>query len=70
MPACPACGVGLPIPSQTKGELVCTDCEEAQQACVSCEAGWLVERRGRYGVFLGCVRFPDCAGKAKLMKRA
>ncbi|WP_232824963.1 topoisomerase DNA-binding C4 zinc finger domain-containing protein [Primorskyibacter marinus] len=31
---------------------------------------WLVERRGRYGAFLGCVRFPDCAGKAKQKKSA
>lgn len=29
-----------------------------------------VERRGRYGPFLSCVRFPDCDGKAKLKKSA
>ncbi|WP_083194907.1 UvrD-helicase domain-containing protein [Pararhodobacter sp. CCB-MM2] len=70
MPACPACGVGLPIRSEPGGDLVCGDCGESQKACPSCEAGWLVERRGRYGAFLSCVRFPDCDGKAKLRKSA
>jgi len=70
MPACPACGVGLPVRSRTSGDLVCGDCGETHRACPSCEAGWLVERSGRYGAFLGCVCFPDCAGKAKLQKSA
>ena len=34
-------------------------------ACPSCDDGWLVERKGRYGRFLGCVRFPACKGKKK-----
>ena len=68
MPACPACGVGLPVRSRGSEDMVCGDCGETQPACPSCDAGWLVERRGRYGAFLGCVRFPDCDGKAKLKK--
>ena len=68
IPACPACGIGLPVRSRSSSDMVCTDCGETQPACPSCEAGWLVERRGRYGAFLGCVRFPDCDGKAKLPK--
>lgn len=70
MPACPACGIGLPIRSRTSGNMTCGDCGETQPPCPSCEAGWLVERRGRYGAFLGCVRFPDCDGKAKRRKSA
>ncbi|MFZ3584938.1 UvrD-helicase domain-containing protein [Loktanella sp. DJP18] len=70
MPACPACGVGLPIRSRTREELVCTDCGETQQNCPSCEAGWLVERHGRYGSFLSCIRFPNCDGKAKQKRSA
>lgn len=70
MPACPACGVGLPIRSRTKKEMVCSDCGQSQPACPSCDAGWLVERQGRYGAFFGCVRFPDCDGKAKPQKGA
>lgn len=30
------------------------------KSCSSCEIGWLVEREGQYGEFLGCVRYPDC----------
>ncbi|MDD9717788.1 topoisomerase DNA-binding C4 zinc finger domain-containing protein [Dinoroseobacter sp. PD6] len=70
MPAYPACGVGLPVRSRTNGDLICGDCDESQRACPSCEAGWLVERCGRYEAFLGCVRFPDCDGKAKLRQIA
>jgi len=70
MPSCPACGVGLPIRSGSSAELFCRNCEESQQACPSCKVGWFVERRGRYGAFLGCVRFPDCDGKTKLQTSA
>nr|WP_245544306.1 UvrD-helicase domain-containing protein [Oceanicola granulosus] len=70
MPACPACGIGLPIHSRISGDLVCGNCGVTQPGCPSCKAGWLVERRGRYGAFLGCVRFPDCDGKAKLQTGA
>ncbi|OWY06075.1 hypothetical protein B6V75_08280 [Thioclava sp. F1Mire-8] len=39
---------------------------QEQPACPTCREGGLTERSGRYGVFLGCVRFPDCRGKAKI----
>ncbi|WP_417273680.1 topoisomerase DNA-binding C4 zinc finger domain-containing protein [Celeribacter halophilus] len=68
MSACPACGVGLPLRDAETGNMKCPECGTEQQACPSCQDGWLVERRGRYGPFLGCVRFPDCSGKAKLKK--
>lgn len=55
MPACPACGVGLLARPRTGGDLVCRGCGGSRQACPCCEAEWLVERRGRYGAFLGCV---------------
>nr|WP_238321233.1 topoisomerase DNA-binding C4 zinc finger domain-containing protein [Thioclava atlantica] len=48
--------------------MVCPECGARPPACPSCKEGWLVERRGRYGAFLGCVRFPDCKGKAKISK--
>ncbi|SEK07457.1 DNA helicase-4 [Cribrihabitans marinus] len=70
MSACPACGVGLPIRNTDTGNLQCSECGAEQQACPTCQDGWLVERRGRYGPFLGCVRFPGCSGKAKLRKTA
>lgn len=70
MSACPACGVGLPIGDAETGNMTCSECGAAQQACPECKDGWLIERRGRYGPFLSCVRFPDCSGKAKLRKTA
>ncbi|MCA0905433.1 topoisomerase DNA-binding C4 zinc finger domain-containing protein [Ruegeria marisrubri] len=41
-------------------------CGSEYQACPKCQDGWLVERKGRYGKFLGCVKFPRCSGKAKI----
>ncbi|MCV2887723.1 UvrD-helicase domain-containing protein [Ruegeria aquimaris] len=70
VPACPECGVGIPLHEKARGEMACSECGAVQQACPSCKDGWLVERQGRYGPFLGCVRFPDCSGKAKLRKIA
>ena len=70
MSACPACGVGLPIRDAKSGDHTCSECRAVQQACPTCQDGWLVERRGRYGAFLGCIRFPDCDGKAKVRKTA
>jgi DNA topoisomerase-1 len=34
--------------------------EGVGQACPSCGEGTLVARRGRFGVFAGCSRYPDC----------
>ncbi|WP_348638929.1 UvrD-helicase domain-containing protein [Thioclava sp. L04-15] len=68
MPACPQCGIGLPVRDRKTEEMVCPECGAKPPACPSCKEGWLVERRGRYGAFLGCVRFPDCKGKAKIRK--
>lgn len=70
MSACPACGVGLPIRDAEKSNQTCSECGAVQQSCPTCQDGWLVERRGRYGAFLGCIRFPDCDGKAKVQKTA
>ena len=34
--------------------------------CTKCGNGLMVERKGRYGAFLACNRFPACDGKMKL----
>lgn len=34
--------------------------------CPKCGRGLMVERKGRYGAFLACNRFPACDGKMKL----
>ncbi|MGI1661355.1 UvrD-helicase domain-containing protein [Palleronia sp. KMU-117] len=68
LPSCPACGEGLPRHVPGQEDLVCAQCGAAAPSCPKCSDGWLVERSGRYGAFLGCVRFPECEGKGKIAK--
>ena len=42
-------------------------CGTTYPTCPEREDGWLVERSDSYGKFLGCVRYPTCVGKAKIM---
>ena len=63
--SCNACGCDLPIAESTDPDRMKCSCGEVYLACPSCPDGWLVERSGRFGAFLGCVRFPECSGKAK-----
>jgi len=62
LPACPACQVSLPRAEKDSTTAVC-GCGASYPSCPECEDGWLVDRSGRYGKFLGCVRFPECSGK-------
>ncbi len=63
LPACPACGVGLPIRNGHKPSVNQCECGTVFPACPDCFDGWLVERRGKYGRFLGCVNYPSCKGR-------
>ena len=54
---CPKCGNGLPV--QTGDCWRCNDCGAQIEGCPSCK-GWLEEKMGKYGRFLGCSNFPDC----------
>ena len=64
-PACPSCGNDLPVRSTAEpGVLVCS-CGSRFPACPKCPDGWLVERTGRYGPFLGCVNYPACNGRTR-----
>ncbi len=65
LPACESCGVGFPVRNSADHFATCS-CGSEYQACPKCQDGWLVERKGRYGKFLGCVKFPRCSGKAKI----
>ena len=69
LPACPSCGVGLPVRSNGSAEACCS-CGASYPSCPECKGGWLVDRSGRYGAFLGCVRYPACDGKAKVSSAA
>lgn len=40
--------------------------EESSVVCSRCEQGFLVQRNGPYGVFLGCSRFPKCGYTEKI----
>lgn len=62
--ACSECGIGLPEERDNPGLKTCA-CGAEYSSCPECENGWLVERRGRYGRFLGCVSYPRCKGKMK-----
>ena len=67
MNPCSECGTGLPQKHDALGPMVCS-CGAEYPACPQCDDGWLIERKGRYGQFLGCVRFPKCMGKKKVAK--
>lgn len=64
LPACNSCGASLPRRSDAFAEASCL-CGTSYPTCPECKDGWLVERSGRYGRFLGCVRYPTCNGKAR-----
>ena len=65
---CTVCGKDLPAAKIANlGEVVCS-CGATFPSCPECSDGWLVERKGRYGKFLGCVKFPKCEGKKRLTK--
>ena len=63
LPACPLCKNGLPRQDDEEAHLQCS-CGETYPPCPECDEGWLIERNGRHGTFLSCVRFPYCTGKA------
>ncbi|WP_313903489.1 UvrD-helicase domain-containing protein [Rhizobium laguerreae] len=65
LPACSSCGVGLPRHPDGSAEAKC-NCAATYPSCPECKDGWLIERFGRYGAFLSCVRYPACTGKAKI----
>jgi DNA helicase-4 len=65
LPACPSCETALPRHADGVAEVQC-GCGASYPPCPECEGGWLVERRGPYGPFLGCVRYPSCIGKARI----
>lgn len=67
LPACPACCTALPRHTEGTSQANCT-CGACYPTCPECADGWLVQRKGKFGEFLGCVRYPSCVGKAKVTK--
>ena len=59
---CDACNKDFPVKDKASlEELVCS-CGARFHACPECNDGWLIDRQGRYGKFLGCVKYPACRG--------
>ncbi|MFV0642896.1 MAG: UvrD-helicase domain-containing protein [Sphingomonadaceae bacterium] len=63
---CSACGQDLPKTDPTHPHALSCSCGAEFPACPKCDNGWLIERRGKYGSFLGCVHFPACTGTQQL----
>ena len=60
--ACPLCKNGLPRLDDESDTIKC-GCGATYPPCPACDEGWLIERDGPHGAFLGCARFPHCTGK-------
>lgn len=65
---CSVCGSDLPVRDKSHPDKMICSCGAEFPACPECEDGWLVERRGRRGKFLGCVTYPACKGSQQLPK--
>ncbi len=63
LPACSACGIGLPVPSETNSTVSQCQCGAKYDRCGQCVDGWLVKRSGKYGQFLDCVNYPSCRSR-------
>ena len=53
--------------AQEKIERVRNIDEETDEICPECDANMVI-KRGRYGPFLSCSRFPDCRGMKRIQK--
>jgi len=65
---CNVCGKDLPVEDKADpANLICS-CGATFPACPECADGWLVERNGKWGKFLSCVKYPDCMGRKSIPK--
>ncbi len=64
---CTTCGKDIPAKDVVANpdKMVCS-CGATFFKCPTCKDGWLIERKGRYGPFLGCINYPQCKGKKKI----
>ncbi|WP_171232294.1 UvrD-helicase domain-containing protein [Ruegeria sp. HKCCA4812] len=70
LPTCSTCNRDLPLKRKPLTEVLTCSCGSEFPACPECDGGWLVERKGRYGKFLSCVRYPDCKGKRTIREES
>ena len=62
---CSVCLSSLPVKDSSNPGILMCDCGARFDACPECDDGWLVDRKGPYGDFLGCVKFPSCTGSKR-----
>ncbi len=65
---CSSCGKEIPLKDAASQEKLVCSCGAEFPACPECCDGWLVERKGPYGRFLGCVKYPECKGTRQIAK--
>ncbi|MEP2505572.1 MAG: UvrD-helicase domain-containing protein [Paracoccaceae bacterium] len=65
---CTECGRNLPVAEKANPENLVCSCGAKFPMCPECSGGWLIERKGKWGKFLGCVRYPECKGRKNLPK--
>ncbi len=65
---CNVCGKDLPISDKEKTGILICSCGANFPACPECSDGWLIDRTGKWGKFLGCVKYPDCKGSKRSEK--
>ena len=69
-PRCPKCKEGFMLSADHGAPPMCTNsrCGNVGQLCPTCKVGLQVLRKGPYGQFLGCSRYPDCEFKSRIAK--
>lgn len=68
-PACPHCKADTPARiAGFPGQVVCS-CGARYPVCSACGEGWLIEREGPHGNFLGCTNFRDRGCKGPKSKK-
>lgn len=57
--ACKKCGYGLLVKNQVRGYFKCnnSNCGHIERPCPRCHTGRLVERKGKFGPFMGCTNY-------------
>ncbi|MFH1253406.1 MAG: type I DNA topoisomerase [Candidatus Uhrbacteria bacterium] len=64
----PECKNTKPLAQNEKGEAIAAEPETLDEKCPTCDAP-MVMKRGRFGPFISCSRYPDCKTIKKIEKK-
>jgi DNA helicase-4 len=67
---CQSCRKDIPDRGSSNREISRCSCGASYPICPSCSDGWLIERHGKFGKFVGCVNYPRCSGKGNSTTQA